>query len=80
MLKMNEAYIYPSSNISGRGCPTSALFIFPEKPGGKRPPFNQYETGAGDASTWQFNWTSEPNGAPSNWLGARTDGATILQK
>lgn len=32
-------------------------------------------TGAGEASTWQFNCTSDPRGAPNNWLGARTEGA-----
>lgn len=68
---------YPSSSISGLGCPISALLkLFPNALG-NFPPFNQYETGAGDASTWQFNDTSDPSGAPNNWLGARTEGATI---
>lgn len=67
---------YPSNSISGLGWPVSE-FALPANPlGGIRPPFNQYETGAGDASTWHSNWTSDPRGAPSNCDGARTDGAT----
>lgn len=45
--------------------------------GGTRPPFSQYDTGAGDASTWHSSETSDPSGAPRSWLGARTDGATV---
>lgn len=70
---------YPSSNISGLGCPISALLkLFPNALD-SFPPFSQYETGAGEASTWQFSCTSDPNGAPNNWLGARTDGATTFK-
>lgn len=76
---------HPSNSISGRGCPTSCPLPTPPMPaikplGGTRPPFNQYETGVGDASTWHSNCTSEPNGAPNNWLGARTEGATIQRE
>lgn len=70
-------WTHPSNSISGLGCPSTVLPTPPIKPfGGIRPPFSQYETGDGDASTWHSSWTSEPSGAPSNWLGARTVGAT----
>lgn len=72
-------YIYPSSNISGLGCPISAFKLLPNE-FGSFPPFSQYETGAGEASTWQFNCTSDPSGAPNSWLGALTDGEKCTER
>jgi len=71
---------HPSRSISGRGWPDSVLMP-PMKPlSGIRPPFNQYETGAGDASTWHSSATSDPNGAPNNCDGALTVGETIKKE
>ena len=71
---------HPSRSISGRGWPDSVLTP-PMKPlSGIRPPFNQYETGAGDASTWHSSATSDPNGAPNNCDGALTVGETIKKE
>lgn len=78
--KKNKNMPYPSRSISGRGWPDSVLAP-PIKPlSGIRPPFNQYETGAGDASTWHSSATSDPNGAPNNCDGALTVGETIKKE
>lgn len=68
---------HPSSSISGRWFPPESLPIPTYPLIGTLPPFSQYETGDGHASTWHSSATSEPNGAPSSCDGALTVGWTM---